>query len=392
MSIAESIQLPTNTVMTSPIGTALKLVLFQGKEGIGNLGVTGYEGVITFKELADHFQIEANSDQLNEELKKQRDVDQTRVKGLKSYWESTEGAVFPNMTIFASELSDIEALTVGNRQMVLAALDPLADRFLCDGQGRTTFIKWLLEQADAEQFADHTVSIKLIVTHTENLSTPKAIKIIKQVFADYHCRLMKPNKSISKHFDTGTPFARFLNELLEIDAGGLIKRRVALHGKFKRGHLWTYDQFTSVVQKFLNVTPATAKKLLQSDDNYRASYALCEGFLKRLFAILPVEELDSDEYAVIHENSMFTKAIFANACGYVGRSIVDEMLIDESVTWEKLAKPSLPILSKEDKYWQKSRVTMDDNGAIKIIKGTDRRIGALLCREMRILPCEALSA
>ncbi len=71
---------------------------------------------------------------------------------------------------------------------------------------------------------------------------------------------------------------------------------------------------------------------------------------------------------------------------------MQEMLRDDTVTWSKLDSIALPILSKEDKYWVKNNVTMLDGDSVKIIKGTDRRIGNLLCRQLRIYPCQELSA
>lgn len=56
-----------NTQTTST--NDLLLTLFKSKEGIESLGVTTYEGVMTFKELAEHFTVEANSDQLSEDQK-----------------------------------------------------------------------------------------------------------------------------------------------------------------------------------------------------------------------------------------------------------------------------------------------------------------------------------
>ena len=80
----ETLNLPSQ-VMTSPAGTALEVVLSKSKEGIERLGVTTYEGLFTFKQLADHFQIEAPSDEMPEAYKKQRDVDTRRIAGLKNY-------------------------------------------------------------------------------------------------------------------------------------------------------------------------------------------------------------------------------------------------------------------------------------------------------------------
>lgn len=114
----------------------LPLTLFKAKEGLSNkAGVTIYEGVITFAELAEHFPVEANSDVLNEQFKRQRDVDAGRVNALKRYWSETDAAVFPNMTFFCNELSILQEMTIGNRPIITALLPSTADRFIADGQG-----------------------------------------------------------------------------------------------------------------------------------------------------------------------------------------------------------------------------------------------------------------
>lgn len=391
MSVQENIQQPVK-VMQSPSMESLELVLFKSKEGIEQLGVTTYEGMLTFKELVQHTVVEANTDVLSEELKKQRDVDKPRVEGLKKYWKDSDGAVFPNMTFFANNLIINSTEKIGNRELVRATLDKFADRFISDGQGRKSFIDWLLTQEGSEKFEDHTISFKLIVTHTDTLSTPKASKIVKQVFADYHVSLKKPNKSISKYFDSASPFARLLNELMEVEVNGKLQKYIALHGKINRGQLWTFDQFTAMIQKFLKVTPSTANKMLACDETFQSTFELCEAFLCRVMNILPVEQLDVDDFEEAHERLMFTKAIFVNALGYVGRSLFDEMLLDESKTWESLKQLDFLQKDKKDKFWIKSKITMNDEGAIRIIKGTDKRFGALICRELRIFPCSELSA
>ncbi|MBE8232925.1 MAG: hypothetical protein HAW67_04260, partial [Endozoicomonadaceae bacterium] len=257
----------------------------------------------------------------------------------------------------------------------------------------TTFIQWLLAEAEQNlvQFGEHTMAFKLIVTHTQNLFCPSATRILKQIFADYHSKLVKPSASISKSFDSSTAFARLLQELQEIEIDGKpIKKRISQQGKIKHGQLWSYAQFMSVIQKMLNITKKEAATHFETDENYQMSKELCTGFLKQVFTILPLQLLDSDEQRV-HANMMFTKAIFANGLGYVGRSLFEEMLIDESVTWEKLKNLTLPIADKDDKAWLSHKVTMKDGNTIKIIKGTDKRIAALICNEMRIFPCHAIT-
>ena len=61
---------------------------------------------------------------------------------------------------------------------------------------------------------------------------------------------------------------------------------------------------------------------------------------------------------------MFTRAIFANALGYVGRSLMDEMLLDNSITWERINLKGIPIEDKSDSFWLEANVTMKDKGTV----------------------------
>ncbi|WP_288987656.1 DGQHR domain-containing protein [uncultured Pseudoalteromonas sp.] len=374
--------------------TDLNLTLFKANEGISKLGVRVYEGVMTFKELAKRFPIEANSDELSEEFKRQRDVGTPRLSALKKYWQTSNGSVFPNITLFANVLTVTREHTIGNKELVEATLSAEAATHIGDGQGRTSLIKYLLDDEANSECENHTISFKLIITDTMDLHTIKADKIIKKVFNDYHVNMKRPNQSISKHFDYSNPLSVLVNDCLEFNiAGGIqLKKRIALHGNIKRGHVWTFQQFTSMIQKFLNVTPANSTKMLGEPDNFNSALRLCQQFTRSIFEILPAEMLDSDDFSSIHENTMFTRAIFSNALGYVGRSLFDEMLLDNSVQWSKLSTLKLPICDKTDTLWIKSNVTIKDGNKIKILKGTDKRIAALICNELRIYPCAELFA
>lgn len=386
-------QLEIPVTMQSPAQSPLNLVLIKTNEAIGRRGVSTYETTLSFKQLAAHFQVEANVDVLGEELKRQRDVEDSRILALKRYWLKSEGAVFPSMTIFVNTLTIGATHEIGDRVLVEAVLEMDSDRFIADGQGRTTFIQYLL--ANMSGCDDFTIATKVIVTHTESLSVEPAATIIRQLFSDYHINLKRPNRSISKCFDKSSPLARLCLELLEVQVGASatpLKKRIALHGKIRLGHIWTYDQFTGLISKFLGVAPSVANKQLADDAVYQQSLALCSAFLNQVGQILPFEMLDTPNFLEVHEQMMFTKAIFATAIAYVGKSVVEEMLVDDSRNWSALRSLSLPICSKDDKLWQTHNVTMVDDGKVKIIKATDRRIGSLICRELRIFPCHELSA
>ena len=384
------IQLNEPQIIKSPTGTDLKMTLFKSHEGIEQKGVNCYEGLLTFKELVDHFDIEKDSTEIGEAAKRQRDVGTSRINGLKTYWATSEGTVLPSMTFFANELDLRDTHFIGNKTLVEATLKSSSDRFIADGQGRTAFIQWLIANKDNIEFESHTIGFKLIVTNTPTLSTEKAAAIIKQLFADYHVKLIKPNASISKHFDNSSIFSRLMNECLDVELEqGTVKQYIALHGKIKQGHIWTFQQFTAMMQRFLNITAATAKKSINTQQQYIATLNLCKAFLKQLFTVLPTEFITSTKE---HDTAMFTRAIFANALGYVGRSLLDEMLLDNSKTWNLLTLDDIPITDKSSPFWLDAHVTMQDGNKIKIIKSTDTRIGSLICRKLRIYPCHELSA
>lgn len=383
----------TNTIiMQSPAQTALPLVLFKTKEGIERRGVSTYEGVLSFGELAAHFEVEANADILHESQKRQRDVDSARINGLKRYWETSEGTVFPSITIFVSDLQVNREITVGNRTLVEAELAADADRFLCDGQGRTTLIKHLM--AVEPEAGSHTIACKLIVTHSDNLSTEPASVTIKQTFSDYHAKVKVPSKSLSKHFDSSTPVARLFNQLLELSIGAdqsLLRDRIGLHGKIRRGTWITFEQFSQMITRLLGSAQSVLNKQLADSQVYEQSFELCKGFLIRLGELLPFTELDTEQYLAKHEQLMWTKAIYVSALGYVGKSLVEQMVTEGEFTWSRLTSlVGMPISNKDHKYWATNKVTLHDGNRVTIIKGTDRRIGALICRELRVLPCEEL--
>jgi DNA sulfur modification protein DndB len=380
-------------IMKSPNGKPLLLLLTKTSEPIEKLGVDTYEATLTYRELAEHFQVEQNSDTMEESAKRQRDVGATRVNGLKRYWATSAGVVFPSMTLFASSINVIARHAIAGKALVEALLEANTDRFISDGQGRTTFIKWLLNTPEAASCETYTIAFKLVVTNTATLQDEKASTVMKQLFADYHKNLIKPNKSVSKLFDSSTPFARLQNELLETPFGDkTFGERIALHGKIKRGTLWTYDQFTNMISKFIGFSATQANKELADDNVYHDVLSLCRDWLSKIGQILPAHLLDTDNYLEVHESCMFTKAIFAAALGFVGKSIVEEMLQNPSMTWDVLAPLSMPITSKEDKFWQVHKVTLNDADRVKIIKGTDKRIGSLICRELRVYPCLELAA
>ena len=241
-------------------------------------------------------------------------------------------------------------------------------------------VQWLEQKNRLDEYGDHTLSIKFIVTHTKDLSDPKAIEIIKQVFCDYHISLKRPTQSQSKFYNNSSPFYRFCNALLQIDCGDKkLINYIALNGIIKRGQLWNYEQYAALVLKFLGLTPAGAIKQLVNEEDYEDTFFICESFLQKIISALPVHSLDVEDFADPHDSSMFTKSIFAHALGYVGKALFAEMLVDENASWDKICPLSIPINDKQAPFWQTEKITWNDEGSVKIIRDTAKRMAAVLC-------------
>jgi hypothetical protein len=75
--------------------------------------------------------------------------------------------------------------------------------------------------------------------------------------------------------------------------------------------------------------------------------------------------------------------------GYMVRSLMEEAIISGRLDLTIL-KPleSLPLNNKDSISFKKAKIIDEDN---KIISKTDKRIGAFLCRNIRVMPCETLT-
>lgn len=378
--------------MVAPDNKDLHLVMTKTNEPIEKLGVRTFEGQCRYGQLAASFPIEPNSDVLPEEYKVQRDVDAGRVNKLKKYWKTSPAPVFPGMTIFINRLDIMQTHCISNDEIMVVSIPKDAHRIICDGQGRTTLIKWLDSIEEENYDENFTISAKFIVTDTDTLTCDKAKTLIKQCFSDYHTDLKKPNGSISKSFNSNSHFTRLLNTLLELDTvKGSVMSRIGQHGKINKGNIWTYTQFSDLIIRLLNSKSAALEKSLSDPEKFDQTLALCSSFLESAFEALPCEILDCNDFSKVHDSAIFTKAIFAKALGFVGQSIVDEILSGKLADFSCLNDIKAPLTEKDAKFWIKANVTFDDSGSIKIIKSTERRIASLICRELHVYPCEALS-
>ncbi len=84
-----------------------------------------------------------------------------------------------------------------------------------------------------------------------------------------------------------------------------------------------------MIQKFLNLTSSTESKQITGEAQYEDALNLIRGYLTYIF---------NWEYKRTQDRrkAMFTRATFANAQGYVSRSLMNEMLLDNLITWQRI--------------------------------------------------------
>lgn len=387
--------------MVSPCNQDLRLVMLQAKEGLSESTQCDiYETTLFYEELAQHFELEKNSDQVNEYDKCQRDVDGARIKGVTGYFQDREDTTLPSICVFVNSLEKVEQHTIANKLVVEATLSRSAFRFICDGQGRTGTIKSLLQNPKYEALKSHTIAAKVIVTNTTTLSEASAR--LRQVFSDYNGKTKTPSTSISLYFDSSKPFSNLLREIVTNTYLPSINRPlsaiIAANGTVKPGQLWTYKQFSSYITQYLNATESEMNKVIATSDIMVKTKAQLEIFILNTIDRLPIAELiNSSSQVSYHAKALYTKALFANGLAHVARSLVEQALanMDDSVStpvidWSKLDQlTSLPITNMADKLWLTYGVCYKEETGkqtVKIMKGCDKIIARVLCNSLSIMP------
>lgn len=382
--------------MVSPINKDLPLTLFVGNEGLTHhyKGTQSFEGVMTVKEFVEQFSCEKNSDLIDESEKMQRDVSEKdpRVKCMVTYVKKG-ASIFPNVTIFLNYLVILENIKVGCRDMVIASIHKDADRHITDGQGRHTTASIVLGLDESElinlnDFANHTISVKLVITNTETIY--EARKMVRQVFSDYHIALKKPNSSISLYFDSSTPYGLLMNELMESELEGKpMHTWVASKGRVTGHQAWSLAQFANFVHTALGKTKSSLNKDLLDEDCYLETRNVLVDLLPMLISKLPLNSLINEEKGS-HSKALFTKALFLTGFGYLVRSAIEDSLISGELNIEAFDQlQKLPLANMFDDSLREEKI-VDENG--KIISHSSKRIGSYLCNKIRIMPCALLTA
>lgn len=378
--------------LTPIIGTNdLEVLLFPSQEGVSeNTSCDVYYGEIGLVDLDLNFDVEQNSDKMDERYKLQRDVDAPRIKGMTNYLKNRSDYTFPTLSIFVTSLDQVTEHNLCGKTVVSATLSRSTERLLADGQGRLSSIKSMLPELP--QLHRHGIGFKLYVTNTKSIYDAETV--IKQVFSDINANTKKPSTSLFLYFDSSEPFPRLLNEIIDTDfpIGGdgeviSLSQILSKQGTLKKGQLWLYRQFSAFFCLLFGVSESELNKQLSDEDVYAAQVEVGRTLVVNVLKNLPIEILWRDDWKAASKQALFTKALFARGLGHLCQCLIAESARTGKLDWDKLNRLSeLPISDISDDFWFASGVTEEHLNSRRIVRGCDKRIARVLCYELDIKP------
>ncbi|HAU9839259.1 DGQHR domain-containing protein [Vibrio cholerae] len=398
------------TPIHSNVLTPLELVLFKGNEGLSKKNVRIFEGIVTARELVDHFNIERDSTVYSEYQKRQRDLEKSRSNKLIQYFEEREDTSLPSIVIFISHLVDEEETKVRNRDMVLAKLPSDADRLIADGQNRRNLYENILKSQSWR--ANETLNVKFICVDSPDKSLENYGFIIRQLFSDFHFNLKKPSTALNLYFDSSQPYRKLLDKFLSIEVHGFpLKRFISTTGKLTPHSVMLLNQLLEFISVCIGKSSSSINKLLKTkpevaDMIFQRYSAVVQSF----FNLCPLYLLGTEGFR--KDDTMFEKFIFAKAFAWTARSLV-EQIIDEflfehggvngdntesiSLDFSPLkAIEKLPLLDMTNEFWVQAGAvvkSVDQNTEepkFKMNRGSEKLLARALCRRCKIQPSSEL--
>ncbi|QIR16661.1 DNA sulfur modification protein DndB [Shewanella aestuarii] len=370
----------------------LTMLVVEGKEGIGST----FSTKLSFDECERFIDIEDESIPERERL--QRNADKGRVNGIRDYLINRDNTFFPSVILVVSSLELVPVeVGFGEVRVHKATLKANVDRLLIDGQGRLTGIRQALKVRP--ELASHHLDVKIVVLNTAKIRD--SAKFVTQIFADLHLNLKKPNASQSIWFDSETNLNRLTNDVLETTErmGIPFADSVAVNGKLSCGQIFTLANVTDFIS--IMAASSTSKKsvnaVLNDTDNYDLYRVLVAQYIQAIYHTLPLQEVhdaDDAQWKSALNNQILLCAIGLKALAWVGRSIIEDALANDrtQLDFTPLNKlHDLPLSDKANELWLKKGIfNKDVDGKIKIVKGSEKRLAAVLCQSIRLLPAAEL--
>ncbi|GGB52958.1 hypothetical protein GCM10011607_11810 [Shewanella inventionis] len=370
----------------------LSMLVMAGQEGIGQT----FNTKLTYAQCVEFIDIEDETIPERERL--QRNADKLRVNAICEYLIKRNNTFFPGVILVVSQL-DLTPLDIdfGSVKLYKAVLQAGTDRLMIDGQGRLSGItKALTVRPD---LAEHHLDVKIVVVGTNKIRDSS--KFVTQIFADLHLNLKRPNSSQSIWFDSETRLSCLANDIMDTtDQLGLpFAGGVAVNGKLSTGQIFTLANVSDFIS--IIVASSTSKKavnsVLSEEDSYELYKVLIAQYIEKLYSVLPFAEIHNSDLGAWKQalnSNILTCAIGLKALAWVGRSIIEDALENglSELNFAPLERiGELPICDKSNELWLKKGVfNKEIDGKIKIVKSSEKRLAAVICQSIRLLPAAEL--
>ncbi|MUJ20355.1 DNA sulfur modification protein DndB [Aliivibrio fischeri] len=349
----------------------LSLFAIKGTEGIG---IT-FLAKCTFGDLVNLVDI-APID-LAPEDKLQRDPTPARIKGISNYLISRKNTIFPEIILGITK-ANFESMAVDTKtgmEIGHIHLDADTPAILVDGQGRRLGIESAINTFP--HLASNCIDLKIIVTETTSITEAKGL--LRQVFSDLHKKIVKPSGSTNLYFDRAVNSSNFLASTLESlksknSEAITFFNLISIEGK--NTHPYTLAQLSKFVQCFTGMSLSEQNKTFNDDAVFEFNQRIVRLYLNQILQTFPelTTLIGKKEVTQGRELSIIPTAIWLEALGYVGRSILyKSILYKKPVDFSVLNHISNFNFSRANPVL--SGVVIHDN---KIIKSSAKKLAMIL--------------
>lgn len=358
--------------------TTLDLVChgISGNEGVGTVVTSN----ITYDQFCTFFNI-AGVD-IAEHEKLQRDPTDSRMRNIRQYLTTRQNTIFPAVTCVATELFfeplDIPSLN-GVSQMGVLRLPATAERMLIDGQGRRLGIEAAMDILAA--LKTRTIDIKFVETNSETLLDAKLM--IRQIFSDFHKKVVKPNSSINLFFDSSEKSSTFVVRAYEYirEHGLLWDGFISLDGSTDA--VWQLAQFKTFLRNLTGLSDKEMNSILENPAHEEMWLAQLGSYLQVLKDIPVFRGLSEGtiDLKTAKHNNILCCAIGIESLGLVGKFLIDLALKrNTKVDWQYAGGIASLDFSKTNEMWVNQVVT----SAGKMLKGSASKMAFLIASELCI--------
>lgn len=310
----------------------------EGKEG----NRTTYVAKISFKQLAEHFDIVPSSD-APAGVMLQRNLAVSRGRNIARYIKDNEDFIFPELIAIVETLN-VEALAITS--ICKLVLPALSFRYFVDGQGRLFGVKDILKHAP--ELADNTVDVKFVLS--------RGVDADAQIFTDVNKTPTSPNASQCIAMDSRQIMSTFAKDA--VMANELLRQRIdftkaSVTASSDSPFLWTLNQYSKFLQMLTGTTVKSAEKLFEDPEQREHWIAFTNKFFSKLQAndfIANAIRLGRGEWTT---ESIVPTSVFLKSLALYGKVILMNFAAkgDEQPDWSFMDKLTAVNFSTANPEW-----------------------------------------